>query len=436
MKNQNKPSVLLVSIDAVQIDLALNPKRYGVSLPTISNLLEEGTYTSEGTSPVFPSYTFCCHQSIITGTYPDTHGLYTNKVFDPMGVHMDAWNWYVSDNVPTLWSYAKDKGYLSVNVGFPSSVLAETDFNIPSYWRDNTEVDSKVLDAVSVPQGLTKEAENFVGSGLRFGLADIKDDYIKLKTCLWMLDKKIKPHLEEKPFFMTTYFWSYDDTAHNEGTFEKKPLENLEKIDAYLGELIDKAVEITNGNIIICVISDHGMLDNISDVRPNAVFYKEGLIQVDEHGNIKDWEVWSARSGGVAYIKLKNPDDLKLKEKVVKILNNLVEENPTVVDEIMIGKEASFKRRGFPDADFILTTKPGYEIREEFHGDFVPNTLSQKATHGYAENLKDMQGMFILKGVGIEKRKRLDRFSIVDIAPTLATLMGFEMKTAEGKNVL
>lgn len=435
MKNKKKPSVLLISIDAVQIDLALNPNKYGVELPTISGFLKEGTYTTEGVSPVFPSYTFCCHQSIITGTHPNIHGLYTNKLFDPVGAHMDAWNWYVSDNVPTLWSYAKNNGYLSANIGFPSSVLAETDYNIPSYWRDNTDADSKVLDAASVPQGLAKEAESVVGR-IRCGLADIKDDYTKLNACLWLLDNKIKPHLEEKPFFMTTYFWSYDDLAHNVGTFNEKPLQNLEKIDGYLGKLIDKAVSITDGNIIICVISDHGMLDNISDVRPNAVFNQEGLIQIDEHGNVKDWKAWSARSGGAAYIKLKNSKDLELKEKVREILNNLSKEYPSVVDEIMTGEEASAKRHGFPDADFILTTQAGYEVREEFQGDFVPNSLSQKATHGFAENLKSMQAMFLLKGAGIEKGKKLGGFSVIDIAPTLANLMGFEMPTAQGKNIL
>ena len=38
--------------------------------------------------------------------------------------------------------------------------------------------------------------------------------------------------------------------------------------------------------------------------------------------------------------------------------------------------------------------------------------------------------------IGIEKGKKLGNFSIVNIAPTLANLMGFEMETAEGKRVL
>lgn len=435
MTKLNMPSVLLVSIDAVKIELAMKPEKYGIRLPTITKLMKEGTYASKGTKPVFPSFTYCCHQSIITGTHPDTHGVYSNKVFDPTGKHMDAWYWFVSDKVPTLWSYAKNNGYLSVNVGFPTSVLAETDYNIPEYWRDTTELDSKILNAISYPQGLAKEAESIVGK-IPCGLWDLEDDFTKLNTCIWMLENKIKPRLEDKPFFMTTYFASYDDLAHNEGTYGERPLKYLEKTDEYLGILIEKAREVTGDNIIICVISDHGMLDNIADVRPNTLLFKEDLIQVDDKDRVIDWQVWSQRIGGVGYVKLKDPTDNQVRDKVKGILYSLLEDEELGIEEIMTGEEASLRRRGLPEADYVIISKPGYEIREEIHGDFLSFDKSQKAQHGYSEELIDMKGIFCISGKGIDKGRDLGGFSIIDIAPTLAKLMNFDMKTAEGVNVL
>lgn len=435
MNKKKMPSILLVSIDAIKIELALAPEKHGIKLPTITKLMEKGAFASQGTKPVFPSLTYCCHQSIITGTHPDTHGIYSNKEFDPNGKHMDAWYWFVSDKVPTLWSYAKQNGYLSVNVGFPTSVLAETDYNIPEYWRDTTELDSKILNAVSYPQGLAKEAEDAVGR-IPCGLWDLKDDLTKLNTCIWMLDNKIKRHIDEKPFFMTTYFASYDDLAHNEGTYGEKPLSYLEKTDEYLGILIEKAREITDDNVIICVISDHGMLDNIADIRPNTQFLKEGLITVDDNDNIIDWEVWCQRAGGAGNIKLKDPNNNEVREKVKTILEGLVEDKDSGVVELMTGQEASLKRRGFPDADYVISSKPGYEVREDLHGDFLTFDKTQKAQHGYCEDLQDMKGVFYISGKNIEEGRDLGGLNLIDIAPTLARLMGFDMETAEGNNIL
>ncbi len=116
MNTNKKPSVLLVSIDAVKPEIVFNSEKHGIKLPTLKKMMEEGTYVSEGVKSVFPSWTYCCHQSIITGTYPATHGIHANKIFDPTGKHFDAWYWFVSDKVPNLWSYAKENGYLSVNI--------------------------------------------------------------------------------------------------------------------------------------------------------------------------------------------------------------------------------------------------------------------------------------------------------------------------------
>lgn len=430
-----KPNVLLVSIDAVGFDLALNPEQYGIRLPNLKRFLTEGAYSECGVNPIFPSLTYCCHQSIITGTHPVTHGTYANKYFDPTGIYADAWYWYASSDVPTLWSMAKQQGYLSVNVGFPTGVLADMDLNIPEIWRDTTQLDSKLLSAVSLPQELAREAEEQVGR-IRCGLWDITDDATKLETCLWMLDEKIKPRLEQQPFFMTTYFAAYDDIAHHVGTFGRKALQYLEKTDEYLGILVEKAMELSGGNLVICVISDHGMTDNVCDIRPNTVFFQNDYLSIDEKGKISDWKVYAQRGGGAANIQLKDKSDHGLREGVYQLLKDLKQKYPELIDEVMTGEQAKEQRRGYAEADFVLTTKIGVEVREEWDGDFLQKIPSQKAQHGYHEHLKDMRSMFLIQGPGIAKGRKLGNFSIVDIAPSLAGIMGFEMETSEGKNVL
>lgn len=433
----NKPSVLLISIDALKPEFLFESEKIGVNLHNIKSLfVENGTYASKGVKSVFPTFTYTCHHSMITGTYPATHGIHTNKVFDPTGKHMDAWHWYVSEDVKNLWECAKENGYISSSIGFPASVGANSDYHIPEIWRDGSELDSKLIDAVSHPQGIVKEMEKEIGRFAGGTDLTIKGDTIRQKAAIWVLENKIKKHIEEKPFFMSCYYASYDETAHINGVYSKEAIGDLEKIDELVGELVRKAHEITNDNIVVCLVSDHGLLDNKYDIKPNTIFVEKGLIELDENSKIINWDVWCQRSGGTGQIKLRDKENKAVKDKVESILKDLINDENSGVSEVITGKEAKEARRGFPEADYVIISKPGYEVREDAVGKYLDSDTSQKAQHGYCENLKDMRASFYIEGVNIEKNKDIKELNLVDVAPTLSNIMGFEIPTAEGKNIL
>lgn len=56
----NKPSVLLISIDALKPEFVFESKRIGVNVPNIKKyFVENGTYASKGVKSVFPNkFTF------------------------------------------------------------------------------------------------------------------------------------------------------------------------------------------------------------------------------------------------------------------------------------------------------------------------------------------------------------------------------------------
>ena len=434
---KNKPSVLLISIDALKPEFVFEAERIGVNLPNIKKyFIENGTYASKGVKSVFPTFTYTCHHSIITGTYPATHGIHTNKVFDPTGKHMDAWYWYVSENAKNLWECAKENGYISSSVGFPASVGANSDYHIPEIWRDGSHLDSKLIDAVSRPQGMVREMEKEIGRFAGGTDLTIEGDTIRQKAALWILENKIKKHLEEKPFFMSCYYAAYDETAHINGVYSKEAISDLERIDLLVGELVEKAHEITNDNVVVCVVSDHGTIDNKYDIKPNIVFVENDLIKLDENGKLVDWEAWCQRSGGTGQIRLKDKENKEIRAKVESILNELLNDENSGISEVITGEEANKTRRGFPDADYVIISKAGYEVREDAVGKYLDSNTAQKAQHGYCENLKDMRASFYIEGINIDKNKDVEELNLVDIAPTLANIMGFEISTAEGKNIL
>ena len=433
---KNRPSVLLISVDALMPEFVLEQERLGISLPNISKyFLEHGAVAKGGVKSVFPTFTYPCHQSIITGVCPATHGIYNNGIFDPMGEHLGAWHWFANRKVATLWEAAKEHGYVSASVAFPTSVGAKGDYIAPEFWWDGSAFDSVMIDAVAKPQGMILEMEEEIGRYA--GGLDLTEegDRQRFLAAMWVLNHKVAPHLPGTPFFMSAYFASFDETAHQCGVYSKEAAGALEKIDGMLGEMIERAHELTGGHVVVCVCSDHGSLDNHYNISPNVRLREAGLIETDADGGVTDWSAWSQRAGGMSEIRLKNPQDEAARAKLKAAVEALAADPDSGILEVA-DRECAARRGGFPLAEYVLVAKKGYEIRDNVSGPYCTEKLHQKAQHGYSEEFPEMRASFMLEGEGIATGQDLGAMRLIDMAPTLAALMGFELPQAEGDCVL
>ena len=431
----NSPSILLVSVDALKPEFVFEQERLGVKLPVITNyFVEKGLTAGAGMKSVFPTFTYPCHQSMITGTNPAIHKIVNNGIFDPLGEHLGAWHWFANTEVKTLWEAAKENGYWSASVAFPTSVGARGDFIAPEFWWDGSALDSRFIDAVAKPQGIIAEMEKEIGQYA--GGLDLSDngDAQRGKAALWMLKNKIAPVISEKPFFMSAYFASFDESAHQYGVYSNEAARSLEKIDKMLGELIEEAMKITDGHLIVCVVSDHGSLDNTHNISPNVLLHDAGLVQTDENGRVISWKAFSQRAGGTAEVRLADPEDKEAADALKKIMDQLLADENSGIMEVLDGEEAR-KRGGFPEAAYVLVSDKGYELRDDVTGDYCRTRLTQKAQHGYNENFPEMRASFMLTGEGITKGN-VENVHLIDVAPTLAGLMGFVLPDAEGRDLL
>lgn len=432
---QERASVLLVSVDALKPEFVFEQERLGVSLPNISKcLVEQGLTAREGMKSVFPTFTYPCHESMITGTNPATHGTVNNGIFDPTGEHLGAWHWFATKKVKTLWEAAKEAGYCCASVAFPTSVGAKGDYIAPEYWWDGSELDSAFIDAVAKPQGLISEMEKDIGRYA--GGLDLSDDGDRQrgKAAVWMLQNKLEPVIKEKPFFLSAYFASFDESAHQYGVYSREAAASLEKIDRMLGELFAEAKRITGDNVYICVVSDHGSLDNTHNISPNVLLKEAGLIETDENGKVTDWKAFSQRAGGTAEIRLKDSGDTQAAQALAEVMKRLLEDENSGILEVLTGEQAK-ARGGFPQAAYVLVSKKGYELRDDTEGDYCRTRLTQKAQHGYSEEFPEMRASFMLAGPGISKGN-IEGVRLIDVAPTLAGLMGAALENAEGRNLL
>lgn len=390
-----KPSVLLISVDALKPDYVFEQEKVGVSLPNITKyFIEKGATAREGMKSVFPTFTYPCHQSMITGTNPAVHGI----------------------------------------VAFPTSVGAKGDFIAPEFWWDGSEIDSRFIDAVAKPQGMILEMEKEIGTYA--GGLDLSDsgDAQRGKAAMWILKNKLAPVVKEKPFFLSAYFASFDESAHQNGVYSDEAKASLEKIDAMVGRLIEEAERITEGNLVVCVVSDHGSLNNTHNISPNILLKKAGLIETDETGKVIAWKAYSQRAGGTAEIRLADPSDKEAADTLKSILDGLLTDPESGILEVVNPEQAKV-RGGFPDAAYILVSKKGYELRDDVDGEYCRTRLTQKAQHGYSEEFPEMRASFMITGAGI-KKGNVENARLIDVAPTLAAIMGAQLPDAQGVNLL
>ena len=112
------PPLVVISLDGFRPDyLEKKINASGIQEPAarLLNLLSRcGVFAPNGMTPVFPSLTFPNHYSIVTGLYPESHGIVGNSFYDPdlnasfslSSPQQTNSMWWIGD---PLWHTAKDQ---------------------------------------------------------------------------------------------------------------------------------------------------------------------------------------------------------------------------------------------------------------------------------------------------------------------------------------
>ena len=86
-------------------------------------------------------------------------------------------------------------------------------------------------------------------------------------------------------------------------------------------------------------------------------------------------------------------------------------------------------------SDFVLSAKEGYSFSGADKGDVVVDISAgaSPGNHGYLNTDPSMRSLFIASGNGIRRGVKLGVIPNLDVAPTIAALLGLEMKQIDGK---
>ncbi len=420
------PLLVVISIDGLRPDYITQADAHGAKIPNLRRFLKEGTY-AEGVEGVVPTVTYPSHTTLMTGVWPAKHGIFANTTFDPLQKNYQGWYWYAEDiRVPTLWDAAAKAGRTTASVQWPVTVGAHINWNIPEFWRANTEDDAKLLRSVSTP-GLLGEAEKDLGPYSGGTDSSVEADKNRGRYAAWILEKK-------HPGLLTLHLIALDHIEHETGPFSAESVAVLEGLDAVIGSVREAAERLAPGHAYVAVVSDHGFARTEAQLNLFPAFRDAKLFDVDDKGKITDWKAMPWVTGGSAAIVLKDPGDVSTRDQVHDLLAKLASDPANGIDRVLDGAELH-KRGGYPTASFFVSLKPGWRTGYAIDGPVLSKT-KPGGTHGELPDVPDLHAAFFLVGPGIPAGRALGTIDMRDIAPTLAHEAGLALPSADGKNLL
>jgi predicted AlkP superfamily pyrophosphatase or phosphodiesterase len=219
-EQQQKPYVILISIDGFRWDLA---DKYNAK--NLKNLRSAGVQ-ADYLKPSYPSLTFPNHYTIATGLYPSHHGIVDNMFYDKTRavlyrksdkkMAVDS-SWYGGK---PLWVLAEQQKMLSAMFYWPGSEIAMDGIR-PTYYYTYNEV-------ISINKRVA-----------------IVSDWLHLPV-------------EKRPHFIALYFPQVDKAAHIFTVDSEETKAAVERVDDAIGKLVETA-KATKLPINFIVVSDHGM---------------------------------------------------------------------------------------------------------------------------------------------------------------------------------
>lgn len=408
--------VVLVSIDGLRPDFYLDEK---YDAPTLRRLAREGAHV-RGVESVYPSVTYPSHATIVTGVRPATHGILNNTQWTKDGPVSD-WYWDADQiRAPPLWKIVREAGKTSAIVYWPVTVGAEADWVIPERWPKEGEGSQRDVLANVSTEGLVDEIEKALGPfAPRKSFDKVYSDEYFTETLAHLIKAR-------KPNFSLLHLIQVDGAQHEHGREHAEVTAAVERVDGLVATLL-KAIEEagTADRTTLIITGDHGFIDVQHTFYPNALFKEMGWYRSD-----RDWDVIAHQGGAQATVYVRKPE---LVEAVGKALEEQrVREG--VATFTLLDRDALDKLGAAPEAAFAISGNDGYTIsgganRRTFFGD------SNKVTgnHGPLPEEPKLHTGLIVNGAGVRGGASLDRARLIDVAPTVAKLLGVEMKDVEGR---
>jgi ectonucleotide pyrophosphatase/phosphodiesterase family protein 5 len=371
---QEKQCTILISFDGFRWDYLDRQLT-----PTIDSLWRQGVRAAS-LEPVYPSKTFPNHLAIVTGMYPEHHGIIQNDFWDrPAGrrykisdtVEVRDSRWYRGE---AIWETAKKNGKVSASYFWPGSEISQKDRH-PDYFerydqnRPYKERVNGVLQWLSLPAA-------------------------------------------KRPDVITLYFDATDTQGHKYGPDSPEVNAAIAQLDSMVALLISGLNRLKlNAAANIILVSDHGMTE--IDISRTIVI--DEMLSGEKYTT--QW------TGPTMLLESLNGRDREIADILKRTLKHA-----TVYLKKDVPEYFHFSKNEHI-TPVIIAADLGWTL--------VPTAVSikdsasyGKGNHGYDSREMDMHGYFVASGPAFKKSAKVGMLRNIDIYPLICHVLNIAPNSA------
>ena len=247
-------------------------------LPNISQIADEGE--SAKMEPVFPSVTCTVQASILTGNYPDQHGIISNGLYDKTNYAVSFWEQSSRlIHADRVWDIAKRKNpsIKTAALFFQNTMFANSDVIVTP--RPLHMEEGMITWCYSKPVGYYDE--ELIRNLGEFNLGSYWGPFASSKSSEWIVKAAEYTLEKQRPDLMFVYVPHLDYSAQRFGKNSSQVRDDLKKADELLGRIIQKTTELgINEDTQFIILSEYGFNDVRNAIPLNLKLRDSGLLAV------------------------------------------------------------------------------------------------------------------------------------------------------------
>ncbi|XP_069462785.1 ectonucleotide pyrophosphatase/phosphodiesterase family member 1 [Ambystoma mexicanum] len=378
-----KPPVLIFSLDGFRAEYL---HKWGGLLPVISKLQKCGTYT-RSMRPVYPSKTFPNHYTIVTGLYPESHGIVDNKIYDPIRNatfalrNKEKFNpvWYQGE---PIWLTAMHHGLKTGTFFWPGSDV-KINGSYPNYYK-------------------------------------IYDGKIPFEERVAIVLKWLQLPEDERPDFYTLYLEEPDSSGHSFGPVSSEVIKALMKVDGIVGMLMDGLKQMGLHRCLnLLLLADHGMEQGSCRKTAYLSSYLDNVSKI------------TLVPGPAARLRPNNIPAEYFSFDYEGLARNLTCRGPEQHFKAYL-KQHLPKRLHFAKHDRIEALT--FYTEAQWQVDRLPgsNKYCSGGFHGSDNRFKNMQALFIGYGPGFKSKTEVEPFENIELYNLMCDLLGLNPASNNG----
>jgi predicted AlkP superfamily pyrophosphatase or phosphodiesterase len=413
----SEPIVIVITIDGFPARALEDPR---LPMPMLRSLASAGAVAT-GMVPVNPTVTWPNHTALITGVDAKQHFVMANGliVFPADGSAPVIKPWVDKDmlvHARTLYEAAADKGLTTGQVDWVAIYGAKgVRWNFGEKPDSGDEIPQELIADGAVTKEQIDHFEEDSSSAWH--------DEIWTNAAIDIIEK-------HAPNLLLLHLLQTDSIQHEYGPQTPAAYAAY----AYADHCLERVVKAVRSAGILdrtsfFILSDHGFATYTHTISPNVALVEQGLLQKQK--NAYTGSVWVKAEGGAASLYIR---DVNRRADLVPKLKAYFSTLPGI-DHVYTNEEARLV--GIPsdkDTDqapqLYLIAAPDYAFSDETTGALASMNLP-RGQHGYLATTPDMEALLVASGAAIKPGARLGLISNLQVAPTIAKILGVSLPDAK-----